>query len=296
LQQTTNTIITPIASLRTRNEFEKYLQSDASAQIRRIEANLLASAKSDSFLLNGFCIPCNHSARFLVDMKWGGQKIDGSWIPNWRERLECPSCKMNNRQRLMAALIKQMLSTTNTMQVYLMEQVTPIYKWAAKNFDRHKIIGSEYLGYEYEGGTVIKGIRHEDVENLSFNNAQVDLIVSNDVFEHVPNPSKAFSECARVLKPGGVMLATIPFHDANELTVVRAKLQTGQLEELLPSVFHGNPVSEKGSLVFTDFGWNFLDQVKAAGFSKVNLEIYSSEIYGHLGGGQIVFRFERPLD
>jgi SAM-dependent methyltransferase len=171
-----------------------------------------------------------------------------------------------------------------------MEQITPIFKWAVTKFNKHTIIGSEYLGYEYAGGSVVNGLRHEDIENLSFTDGQLDLIVSNDVFEHVPNPAKAFAECARVMKTGGVMLATIPFHSNDEFSVIRARIINGQLEHNLPPAFHGNPVSEEGSLVFTDFGWDLLSVIKNAGFSDVALEIYASSEFGHLGGGQSIFR------
>lgn len=200
---------------------------------------------------------------------------------------------MNNRQRLIATLLKQALSDEYGKHVYLMEQVTPIYNWVSTTFKNHKIIGSEYLGHEYAGGTVVKGIRHEDVENLSFADGQLDLIVSNDVFEHVPNPAKAFAECARVLKAGGIMLATIPFHWENDISVVRARLSNGQLEHILPPAFHGNPVSADGSLVFTDFGWDLLDTMKEAGFLDVTVDVYAAAEFGHLGGGQLVFRLIR---
>jgi len=148
----------------------------------------------------------------------------------------------------------------------------------------------EYLGHEYEGGAIIKGIRHEDVENLSFPDDALDLIVSNDVFEHVPNPARAFAECVRVLRIGGVMLATIPFHSNNDESIIRATIVKGQLEHIFPPSYHGNPVSDDGSLVFTDFGWDVLKEMHKAGFSDVSIEIYASAELGHLGGGQLVFR------
>jgi SAM-dependent methyltransferase len=37
-----------------------------------------------------------------------------------------------------------------------------------------------------------------------------DLVVSNQVFEHVQNPEEAFAEIARVLKPGGLSLHMFP--------------------------------------------------------------------------------------
>src|SRR5436190_21919327 len=37
-----------------------------------------------------------------------------------------------------------------------------------------------------------------------------DLVVSNQVFEHVQNPEEAFAEITRVLKPGGLSLHMFP--------------------------------------------------------------------------------------
>lgn len=280
----------PIASITSRKELEQLAQGESIKQIAAIETRLLSGANSEAFAVKGFCVPCEKKVSFLVDMESGGRRHETGWTPNWRERLECPSCRMNNRQRLIATLVKQMLSARQGQQVYFMEQVTPIYHWASARFREHSLTGSEYLGYEYEGGTSVRGIRHEDVENLSFGDEYFDLIVSNDVFEHVPNPAKAFAECARVLKRGGVMLATIPFHNSSDLSVTRARIKSGQLEHILSPAYHGNPISANGSLVFTDFGWDLLDVIKEAGFFDVCMDVYASSELGHLGGGQPVFR------
>ena len=283
-------ILLPIGSVKNRQNYMQLLESSAIKQIDHIAKQLLANANAEAFAVDGFCVPCDKKVSFLVDMQSGGQRHVSGWTPNWRERLECPLCRMNNRQRLVATLVKQELSENQRQQVYFMEQVTPIFNWASDTFKQHQLIGSEYLGHEYEGGTTIKGIRHEDIESLSFQDAQFDLIVSNDVFEHVPNPAKAFAECARVLKSGGLMLATIPFHCDTDASVSRARLGNGQVEHVLPPAFHGNPVSSDGSLVFTDFGWDLLNVMKDAGFSDVVVDAYASPEFGHLAGGQLVFR------
>lgn len=285
--------LAPIASIQTREEYELVLESNEVKHSSRVETDLLQSSSTETFSVDGYCVPCDQKVPLLVDIQSGGQRQDTGWQPNWRERLECPQCRMSNRQRLMAALIKQELDTPHKRHAYFMEHVTPIYKWATDTFKNHDIIGSEYLGHEYESGAIIQGIRHEDVENLSFPDATIDLIVSNDVFEHVPHPAIAFAECARVLKPGGVMLSTIPFHGNKDQSVSRAKIVDGQLEHLLPPSYHGNPVSADGSLVFTDFGWDLLKEMREAGFSDVKVEVYVSAELGHLGGGQLVFRLTR---
>ena len=289
----TEKTLEPITSVKNRKEYEQFLQGDEITKISAIEKQLLADANAEAFTVDGFCVSCDKKVSFLVDMQSGGQRNTNGWTPNWRERMECPLCRMNNRQRLIATLINQKLSNNKNQNVYFMEQVTPIYNWAISKFKEHNLVGSEYLGYEYEGGATIKGIRHEDVENLSFSDSQLDLIVSNDVFEHVPHPAKAFAECARVLKSGGVMLATIPFHSGMDESVVRAQLDNGQVEHLLPEAYHGNPVSADGSLVFTDFGWDILELMKVAGFSNVSVDTYISAEFGHFGGGQLVFRCKR---
>jgi glycosyltransferase involved in cell wall biosynthesis len=289
----TENTLEPIATVKNKEEYEQLLQGEEITKTRTIEKRLVAAANAEAFTVDGFCVPCDKKVPFFVDMKSGGQRSTNSWIPNWRERMECPLCGMNNRQRLVATLINQHVSNSKNQNVYFMEQVTPIYNWAISKFKEHNLVGSEYLGYEYEGGTTVKGIRHEDVENLSFSNSQLDFIVSNDVFEHVPHPAKAFAECARVLKPGGVMLATIPFHSGMDESVIRAQLDNGQMEYLLPEAYHGNPVSADGSIVFTDFGWDILEQMKGAGFSDVSVDAYVSAEFGHFGGGQLVFRCNR---
>ena len=281
--------LTPIASIKSRENYILALDSDLLRQISAVEKTLIESTRAEAFAVDGYCVPCNKNVSFLVDMQSGGQRQDIGWLPNWRERLECPLCRMNNRQRLIATLVTRELGVHRKKHVYFMEQVTPIYNWAIATFKNHNTVGSEYLGHEYEGGAIIKGIRHEDVNNLSFSDGALDLIVSNDVFEHVPNPARAFAECARVLKEGGVMLATIPFHRNIDESITRARIIDGQLEHVLPPLYHGNPVSADGSLVFTDFGWDVLQGMQAAGFSDVSVGIYASVELGHLGGGQLVF-------
>ena len=129
--------------------------------------------------------------------------------------------------------------------------------------------------------------------NLSFDDDSLDLIVSSDVFEHVPDPYKAFAECARVLRPGGVMLVSIPFHSGSDSSVIRAEWGQDGPRHLLPPVYHGNPISAEGSLVYTDFGWDVLQSFQVAGFLDAIIEVYASAEFGHLGGGQLIIRVTR---
>lgn len=85
------------------------------------------------------------------------------------------------------------------------------------------------------------------------------------------------------------MLATFPFHQNSDASIVRAKINANEVEHLLSPMYHGNPVSTDGSLVFTDFGWDVLDDLRSAGFTEIRVGVYMSAEYGHLGDGQLVF-------
>ena len=280
----------PIQRVRSLSEFKLAFESPDVQAIYTTENRLLRSNSNlDAFTYKGYCSPCQKETMLIVDMKSGGQRTKNGWIPNWRERLECPDCGMCNRQRLIANLIAEKLDNDITKSAYFMEQVTPIFIWAAEAFPSNELTGSEYLGFDYKGGEMVRGIRHENIEGLSFESNTFDLIVSNDVFEHIPNPNTAFLECFRVLKQGGEMIATIPFYSLEEKSVPRAQLINGELVHILPEQYHGNPVSADGSLVFTDFGWDILSNMKKAGFSDAYVKLYGSISHGHLGGLQIVF-------
>ena len=86
------------------------------------------------------------------------------------------------------------------------------------------------------------------------------------------------------------MFVTIPFHCDNDESICRARVVRNQLQHILSPTYHGNPVSADGSLVFTDFGWDVLKEMRISGFSDACVELYASAEFGHLGNGQLIFR------
>lgn len=49
-----------------------------------------------------------------------------------------------------------------------------------------------------------------DIEDMPFEDERFDGVVCTEVLEHVPDPHTALKEIWRVLKPGGVMIGTVP--------------------------------------------------------------------------------------
>lgn len=231
----------------------------------------------------GFCLACEQAVALKLD--WVSSNTE---LPNFRERLLCPRCGLNNRQRFLAGLVRE--RTTADTSIYLYEQITQFYDWAVGALPG-TIAGSEYLGHDRAGGDVVAGIRHEDAMAMTYADDTFDVLVSQDVFEHVPDIGLTLAEASRVLRPGGWMWFSVPFHSDRVETVRRAELRAGQVVELLPPQYHGNPVdAEAGSLVFYDHGWGLLDACRDAGFADAHVIAYWSALHGHLGGGlQMVF-------
>jgi SAM-dependent methyltransferase len=109
-------------------------------------------------------------------------------------------------------------------------------------------------------GRIIRGVRNEDIQASSFPARTFDLIVTEDVLEHVPEPERAFREIRRVLKPGGLHIGTIPVNWARDTSVARAIVQSGQIKHLLPPEYHHDPHLPGDVLAFTEYGCDVADR------------------------------------
>jgi SAM-dependent methyltransferase len=91
----------------------------------------------------------------------------------------------------------------------------------------------------------------QDITALTFPDDSLDLIVSSDVLEHVPDAMAAFRETVRVLRPGGVHVFTVP---PRPTTRQRAAINNGVVEFLMPAEYHYDPLDPGGVLSYWDYG------------------------------------------
>jgi SAM-dependent methyltransferase len=115
---------------------------------------------------------------------------------------------------------------------------------------------------EVPGGACQNGVRCENLEALTFPAEQFDLVVTQDVLEHVLSPEKGFREIERVLKPGGAHIFTVPYNRCGK-TIVRAVEAPGGRKDFKEPQYHGNPVDPAGSLVTVDWGYDLPEYVYA---------------------------------
>jgi hypothetical protein len=203
--------------------------------------------------------------------------------PNYRESLIHQG--LNARERGVLLLLRLMieagqLPSPRLIQAYLPEAVTPLAA-ALRDWLGEGVVASEYLPDPEDPRRA--QYRHEDLCALSFPDHSFDLLVSCEVFEHLYDLRTGLAECLRVLRPGGVLIATFPFAYGSRESRIKARHRG---PDLPPEIFgepeyHGNPVEpEAGSLVYQVPGWDILDLLSDLGFSNVSFQGIHSISYG----------------
>jgi LmbE family N-acetylglucosaminyl deacetylase/glycosyltransferase involved in cell wall biosynthesis len=285
----------PSLQLTRANSYESYVRQRSEQELKRREAieKAYVSRNADSIETRGFCFVCDREMVFSTDLSYGFPAPDGGMAPNWRERVVCPSCRLNNRMRGAIHLFHLLCHPMPQSRLYLTEQTTHLFKWFEDAYP--DITGSEYLGDDAGPGEINSdGIRNEDLTALTFPDNGFNAILSFDVFEHIPNYRKALQECWRCLRPGGSLFFTVPFDLNARENVVRAELDSeGQVHHLLPPEYHGDPLHPGGCLCYYHFGWRLLDELRDMGFRDASAYLYWSEYFGYLGGEQLVLRAEK---
>lgn len=135
----------------------------------------------------------------------------------------------------------------------------------------------------------------QNLESLTFGDNEFDLFITQDVFEHVMQPEKAFSEIARVLTPGGLHVFTLPWYPDEECSRYRVKTDNGELVHLAPPQYHGNPISAEGSLVTVDYGRDIQDIIFAASGMSTIVHLERDRHFGLDGEFLEVFISRKPM-
>jgi 2-polyprenyl-3-methyl-5-hydroxy-6-metoxy-1,4-benzoquinol methylase len=185
----------------------------------------------------------------------------------------CPLCGGSRRNSDVAkAIVKTYLgddafslaeavTKMKHLSIYEAQASGPIHECLRKLPNYHC---SEYFDNVPIGSVNECGVRCENLTRLFYAGRSFDLVITQDVLEHVDNPERAFLEIYRVLKSNGCHIFTIPLHEGRK-TMERVKIQAGERVFILPPVYHGDPLRDEGSLVYTDFGEDMLDFLESLG-------------------------------
>ncbi|MEB3351291.1 MAG: class I SAM-dependent methyltransferase [Cyanobacteriota bacterium] len=222
------------------------------------------------------------------------QPIDASALSlngdNYRETLEFGGCLARHRAVLLVLqelLAGGLLPPREQLELYCPEAITPFAAVLRELFPN--LLSSEFLPDPDDPQR--QHYPHQDLCELTLPQACVDLVLCNELFEHLYDLPAALGEIARILRPGGMLLSTCPFAYDRVDTIVKSRHQRGatpgvaaEAELLMDPEFHGDPVHpEQGSLVYQIPAWDLLDQVRQAGLSDPAIHWIAAPSYGVVG-------------
>ena len=161
-----------IHRLRSFTDFQQHAcrMKDVYEQRKSYEKELQDTSKH-SRKITSFSYPAGKQVNMEVS-------LGASDLPiNWRESLTCPITGLNNRLRAATHLCDSELGLLTKENIYLTEQVTPLFKWMKKRYPN--LIGSEYLVDNCPPGkTNEAGTRNEDLTKLTFSSDYSTCIVT----------------------------------------------------------------------------------------------------------------------
>lgn len=174
--------------------------------------------------------------------------------PNFRSTLRCPRCKTPPRERALYHVLSTFYPNWRELKIH--ESSPNKIGLSAKLATAPGYTESQYdPGVRWGSKHPEKGYRSEDLEAQTFGDESFDLVITQDVFEHLFHPDKAIKEIARTLRPGGAHICTFPITQKTKPTRLRASLVDNEIVHHLPPSYHGNPVA-KDSLMTIDWGYD----------------------------------------
>ena len=248
----------------------------------------------DKRVIKGFCNISGARTEFAItsdNLRENVVSKDSNSINRHRQLVCGLSVALFDNPHASLSAIAQHINE-HRLKTYLADANSVLFQFFKQNLNPELFVYSEYFGPQYQSGAVINGIRHEDLQRTSFADETFDLIITLEVFEHIPDALIAEKEVIRVLKKKGIYCFTVPFIPYHEHDQVRAELdENGNLKHLLEPAYHGDPLRpEEGILVFRVFSFNDLkrrfedlgSQFKTYRFWSKSLGILGSDCWVHV--------------
>jgi hypothetical protein len=227
----------------------------------------LMTSNSFYFKQKGYCPCCDQDVIFVSKSSW------------LRDYFFCSNCNSIPRERALILVLDKYYPNWRGLSIH---ESSPGVRGASLKLKKEC---SSYLASQYFPnqifGTEVKGWLNQDLENQTFENESFDLVITQDVMEHVYNPESAFAEIERTLKRGGAHIFTVPLvnkHKKSEVWAVKAEdgspIFKGKPE------WHGNTVDPKGSPVTMHWGFDIVDYIRTSSGLETVIEHIDDLNYG----------------
>jgi SAM-dependent methyltransferase len=224
--------------------------------------------------LEGFCPICQLDTTFVAT---------GSWL---RDNLWCQKCEGGSipRERALALVLERELPDWRNLSIH---ESSPISRGLSAKLIKcaPRYVGSQLFPSGIRG-ELVNGWRNEDIECATFPDRTFDLVITQDVTEHVFNPARMFQDIFRTLRPGGIYLSTFPIHKSSVGPMVQLAGMSGDGEITYfrdPPEYHGNPIDSDGSLVTWEYGYDIHQKVAEWVPFQVEISRFCDAHHGILG-------------
>jgi SAM-dependent methyltransferase len=208
------------------------------------------------FRNEGHCPICERQVTFVA------------WSNNLRDTYLCNRCASIPRERALMLTLQTFYPNWRELRIH---ESSPAKRGVSLKM-RNEC--QNYLETQYRPdvpeGTMhpVDGWRCENLERQTFEDESFDLVITQDVFEHIFDPRSASREIGRTLKKGGAAIATTPLVRASQPSIQCAALKNGEVVHYRKPDFHGNPVDEKGTLVTYWWGYDLALLIDSAASLK----------------------------
>lgn len=229
----------------------------------------------------GFCPICAGAVRFQARAHW------------YRDHLFCSGCGSIPRERGLALVLERRFPGWRALAIH---ESSPADRGISKKLagEAKGYVASQFFPGESPGATV-RGFRNENLEALTFPDASFDLTITLDVMEHVNQPDQVLREVGRTLRPGGAYLFTVPTYKERVTSERRAFYRPdGGIDHMAEPEYHGNPVSDAGSLVTFHYGYDFAGLITAWSGLEVEVVRFHDPRHGVIGEFTEVYVATRP--
>jgi SAM-dependent methyltransferase len=202
-----------------------------------------------------------------------------------RNNMYCIFCKSSSRKRHVAKLL---METCLNEISSIAEMPGANRKLRVLNNSLNDSFYKVLHGFEYffcsdllpdvpTGTEIKKRVFCQNLEEMTFEDNFFDIVITEDVLEHVKDHIKAFKEIHRVLKTGGYHIFTVPFI-FDRPTLVR--VDTDKNVFLLPPEYHGDYLRGK-ILAYRTFGIDLYSMLDDLGFMTfIHLAKYRDQKWG----------------
>ena len=236
------------------------------------ESRLILSGKFHS----GFCTICEKRTIFVHRGKY------------LREKFRCIYCDSFSRWRALVYILNKYFPNYRDLAIH---ESSPSGSVSDKLLRECKSYTPSHSWQNVPKGDYHEGIRCENLEKQTFSDQSFDIVITQDVFEHVLNPDKAFAEIGRTLKPNGVHIFTVPWN-SNQPTFVRARNSSSGIQYFAEKKYHGNPIDPNGSLVITDWGDNLINYINSASGMKTKIFPLVNPRYGFIRKTEVFISYK----